>query len=149
MTRTLKHPYTLFVWYAFLWMIKTSRWEDIDANHLVSVEFFLSLYALYLLAMVQVADLRSSMQKNWPTLACPSGNGVSFWTHEWEKHGTCSESVLDQHGYFQAALSLQKQANLLQALASAGKSSSFSHSPAPFRVVPWLFLFFFWSLVLW
>ena len=97
--------------------------------------FFLSLYALYLLAMVQVADLRSSMQKKWPTLACPSGNGVSFWTHEWEKHGTCSESVLDQHGYFQAALSLQKQANLLQALASAGKSS-FSHSPAPFRVVP-------------
>jgi ribonuclease T2 len=98
--------------------------------------FILSLHVLYLLAMLQVADLRSSMQKNWPTLACPSGNGVSFWTHEWEKHGTCSESVLDQHGYFQAALSLQKQAKLLQALASAGKSSSFSHSPAPFRVVP-------------
>ncbi|KAJ6322439.1 hypothetical protein OIU77_012311 [Salix suchowensis] len=69
---------------------------------------------------VKIADLRSSMQKNWPTLACPSGNGVGFWTHEWEKHGTCSESVLDQHGYFQAALGLQKQVNLLQALTSAG-----------------------------
>ena len=44
MTRTLKHTYTLFVWYAFLWMIKTSRWEDIDANHLLSVEFFLSFF---------------------------------------------------------------------------------------------------------
>ncbi|KAJ6690000.1 hypothetical protein OIU85_006300 [Salix viminalis] len=69
---------------------------------------------------VKITDLRSSMQKNWPTLACPSGNGVGFWTHEWEKHGTCSESVLDQHGYFQAALGLQKQVNLLQALTSAG-----------------------------
>ncbi|CAK7326089.1 unnamed protein product [Dovyalis caffra] len=68
----------------------------------------------------EVADLRSSMQKNWPTLACPSGSGVTFWTHEWEKHGTCSESNLDQHGYFQAALNLKKQANLLQALTTAG-----------------------------
>lgn len=68
----------------------------------------------------KVADLRSSLQKNWPTLACPSGNGVTFWTHEWEKHGTCSESVLDQHGYFQAALDLKKQVNLLQALTNAG-----------------------------
>ena len=75
--------------------------------------------------MVQVADLRSSMQKNWPTLACPSGSGVAFWAHEWEKHGTCSESILDQHGYFQAALNLRRQVNLLQALKNAGKSLSF------------------------
>ncbi|KAF3431469.1 hypothetical protein FNV43_RR26200 [Rhamnella rubrinervis] len=68
----------------------------------------------------QISDLTSSMQKNWPTLACPSGNGIKFWSHEWDKHGTCSESVLDQHGYFQAALSLKKQVNLLQILQSAG-----------------------------
>ncbi|KAL3578857.1 hypothetical protein D5086_020361 [Populus alba] len=67
-----------------------------------------------------VADLRSGMQKSWPTLACSSGTGVAFWTHEWEKHGTCSESTLDQHGYFQAALDLKKQVNLLQALTNAG-----------------------------
>ncbi|KAJ9187485.1 hypothetical protein P3X46_002936 [Hevea brasiliensis] len=68
----------------------------------------------------KISDLRSSMEKNWPTLACPSGNGLTFWSHEWEKHGTCSESILDQHGYFEAALDLKKQANLLQALQSSG-----------------------------
>lgn len=72
--------------------------------------------------MVQISDLISSMQKKWPTLACPSGNGVTFWSHEWEKHGTCSESVLDQHGYFKAALALKNQVNLLQALQSAGQN---------------------------
>ncbi|KAL9424171.1 hypothetical protein AB3S75_036120 [Citrus x aurantiifolia] len=68
----------------------------------------------------QISDLRSSMQKNWPTLACPSGNGITFWSHEWEKHGTCSESVLNQHQYFQTALNLKNQINLLQALRTAG-----------------------------
>ncbi|KAM0983899.1 hypothetical protein ACFX2I_011308 [Malus domestica] len=68
----------------------------------------------------EISDLRSSMQKEWPTLACPSGNGITFWTHEWEKHGTCSESFIDQHGYFAAALNLKKKINLLQALESAG-----------------------------
>ncbi|XP_058096466.1 extracellular ribonuclease LE-like [Magnolia sinica] len=68
----------------------------------------------------EINDLTSKMQTNWPTLACPSGNGLKFWEHEWEKHGTCSESVLDQHGYFQAALTLKKQVNLLQILENAG-----------------------------
>ncbi|ESR51938.1 hypothetical protein CICLE_v10032651mg [Citrus x clementina] len=67
----------------------------------------------------QISDLRSSMQKNWPTLACPSGNGITFWSHEWEKHGTCSESVLNQHQYFQTALNLKNQIHLLQALRTA------------------------------
>ncbi|MED6130503.1 Ribonuclease pancreatic beta-type [Stylosanthes scabra] len=68
----------------------------------------------------QVSDLISTMQKEWPTLACPSGNGIQFWTHEWDKHGTCSESILNQHDYFAAALNLKQKANLLQALTSAG-----------------------------
>lgn len=68
----------------------------------------------------EISDLTTSMRRNWPTLACPSGSGVDFWSHEWEKHGTCSESVLDQHGYFQKALSLKQQVNLLTALTSAG-----------------------------
>ncbi|XP_058010031.1 extracellular ribonuclease LE-like [Hevea brasiliensis] len=70
----------------------------------------------------KISDLRSSMQNNRPTLACPRGNGVAFWLHEWDKHGTCFESVLDQHGYFKAALDLKKQVNLLQALKNAGES---------------------------
>ncbi|KAL5540668.1 hypothetical protein UlMin_041252 [Ulmus minor] len=68
----------------------------------------------------KISDLTSSMQKNWPTLSCPSNSGLQFWTHEWDKHGTCSESQLDQHAYFQAALNLKRQVNLLQILKTAG-----------------------------
>ncbi|KAL0364003.1 UNVERIFIED_CONTAM: Intracellular ribonuclease LX [Sesamum angustifolium] len=64
------------------------------------------------------SDLVSRMQKDWPTLACPSGDGMKFWGHEWEKHGTCTS--LDQHSYFQAALDLKSKANLLQVLGDAG-----------------------------
>ncbi|KAI5437434.1 Ribonuclease pancreatic beta-type, partial [Lathyrus oleraceus] len=68
----------------------------------------------------QISDLTSSLQKNWPTLACPSGDGIQFWTHEWEKHGTCSESSLKQHDYFETTLNLKQKSNLLEALTSAG-----------------------------
>ncbi|KAK1313486.1 Ribonuclease 1 [Acorus calamus] len=40
--------------------------------------------------------------------------------HEWDKHATCSESVLDQHGYFATALDLKDQLNLLKVLKTAG-----------------------------
>ncbi|XP_059648837.1 intracellular ribonuclease LX-like [Cornus florida] len=68
----------------------------------------------------EVSDLIRTMEEDWPTLACPSGDGLKFWGHEWNKHGTCSESMLDQHAYFQKALDLKKKANLLQVLKSAG-----------------------------
>ncbi|KAJ6811977.1 ribonuclease 1-like [Iris pallida] len=68
----------------------------------------------------KISDLTRRMQSDWPTLACPSGSGQTFWSHEWSKHGTCSESILNQHGYFQAALNLKQQVNLLQILTSAG-----------------------------
>ncbi|KAJ7953815.1 Ribonuclease [Quillaja saponaria] len=95
----------------------------------------------------EISDLRSSMQRNWPTLACPSGSGIQFWTHEWEKHGTCSESVLDQHGYFETALNLKNKANILQALTRAGiqpdgKSYSLSSIKDSIKVAigytPWI-----------
>ncbi|KAI8527704.1 hypothetical protein RHMOL_Rhmol12G0095600 [Rhododendron molle] len=68
----------------------------------------------------KISDLLSRLEKDWPTLACPSGDGIKFWGHEWNKHGTCSESLLDQHSYFQKALDLKAKANLLQALQTAG-----------------------------
>ncbi|MFS7959195.1 putative ribonuclease T(2) [Helianthus anomalus] len=68
----------------------------------------------------EISDLTSYMQTQWPTLACPSNNGLTFWGHEWDKHGTCSESVLNQHDYFATTLSLKNEINLLQALQSAG-----------------------------
>ncbi|XP_021746760.1 ribonuclease 1-like [Chenopodium quinoa] len=66
----------------------------------------------------QTSSLLKRMRTEWPTLACPSGDGLKFWSHEWEKHGTCS--ALGQHDYFQTALDLKNQANLLQSLTSAG-----------------------------
>ncbi|XP_068649350.1 ribonuclease 1-like [Aristolochia californica] len=68
----------------------------------------------------QVADLTTEMQMEWPSLSCPSSNGSGFWSHEWDKHGTCSESVFEQHGYFEAALKLKKKVNLLQVLTDEG-----------------------------
>ncbi|KAJ4981896.1 hypothetical protein NE237_032733 [Protea cynaroides] len=29
-----------------------------------------------------ISDLISRMQSDWPTLACPSNDGVKFWSHE-------------------------------------------------------------------
>ena len=60
------------------------------------------------------------MQKDWPSLSCPSSDGLRFWSHEWEKHGTCSESELDQKEYFEAAIKLKEKANLLKLLNDAG-----------------------------
>ncbi|KAJ3705735.1 hypothetical protein LUZ61_009440 [Rhynchospora tenuis] len=70
----------------------------------------------------KIQDLVSSLRTNWPSLACPSSDSTSFWQHEWDKHGTCSESVMDEHGYFQDALNLKSRINLLQYLQSAGIS---------------------------
>ncbi|KAH6798072.1 ribonuclease 1 [Perilla frutescens var. hirtella] len=68
----------------------------------------------------KISDLISQMQNDWPTLACPSSSGSTFWSHEWDKHGTCAESILDQHSYFKSALNLKSQIDLLQILQSAG-----------------------------
>ncbi|KAF3320158.1 extracellular ribonuclease LE-like protein [Carex littledalei] len=68
----------------------------------------------------EIEDLQRTMEEYWPTLACPTGNGLKFWAHEWDKHGTCTESTLDQHSYFLSALNLYKKANLLTALQDAG-----------------------------
>ncbi|KAL6187693.1 hypothetical protein ACLB2K_039088 [Fragaria x ananassa] len=67
----------------------------------------------------EISELMSSLEKNWPSMSCPSSNGYRFWSHEWEKHGTCAESELDQKDYSQAGLKLKEKANLLQALKKA------------------------------
>ncbi|XP_073130837.1 extracellular ribonuclease LE-like [Henckelia pumila] len=68
----------------------------------------------------KISDLISRMQQDWPTLGCPSNSGTTFWSHEWDKHGTCSESVLNQHAYFKSALNLKSKFDLLQILQGAG-----------------------------
>ncbi|KAL6859406.1 hypothetical protein ACP4OV_017665 [Aristida adscensionis] len=68
----------------------------------------------------KVKDLMGSLRAKWPTLACPSNDGLTFWSHEWDKHGTCASNVFDEHGYFQAALRLRDQLGVLRALAAGG-----------------------------
>jgi hypothetical protein len=60
------------------------------------------------------------MLKSWPTFVCSKKGARKFWSHEWTKHGTCSESVLDMHAYFAAALKLKDKVDLLQTLKNAG-----------------------------
>ncbi|KAK9750765.1 hypothetical protein RND81_02G220200 [Saponaria officinalis] len=63
--------------------------------------------------------LQTSLRKSWPTFTCPQ-IGRKFWVHEWNKHGTCSKSVLGELAYFKRALNLKNKINILQALARAG-----------------------------
>jgi ribonuclease T2 len=48
----------------------------------------------------------ATLQKYWPNVKSTTGSSSysSFWSHEWEKHGTCSG--LDQATYFKTAVSL-------------------------------------------
>ncbi|WJX62570.1 ribonuclease T2 [Trifolium repens] len=68
----------------------------------------------------KISDLIKNLEKNWPSLNCPSNDGIKLWSHEWMKHGTCSESELTQHDYFQTALKLKQKLNLLQIFKNAG-----------------------------
>lgn len=53
------------------------------------------------------------MEQKWPNVKSPTASSsyqswsmsdTSFWEHEWDKHGTCSN--MDQHTYFFVALQL-------------------------------------------
>ncbi|KAF9621157.1 hypothetical protein IFM89_016651 [Coptis chinensis] len=68
----------------------------------------------------KISKLSQSLQTHWPSLACPSKNGMKHWSNEWYKYGTCSKSILDQHKYFEAAINLKKKVNLLKILQTAG-----------------------------
>ncbi|KAL3696530.1 hypothetical protein R1sor_010606 [Riccia sorocarpa] len=71
----------------------------------------------------QIQDLIPQMNKYWGSLSCPSSDGTDFWSHEWEKHGTCSGG-LSQHEYFAKGLALIKSLNLLGSLQNAGVKPS-------------------------
>ncbi|CAL0318237.1 unnamed protein product [Lupinus luteus] len=68
----------------------------------------------------EVSNITSKLQSHWPTLACPTNNGTRFWAHEWEKHGTCSMSKLNQHDYFELAIKLKQKTDLKQTFRNAG-----------------------------
>ncbi|PIA29400.1 hypothetical protein AQUCO_06000044v1 [Aquilegia coerulea] len=67
---------------------------------------------------LKVAGITTLLQKYWPSLTCPSVNGMEHWANEWKQFGTCS--ALNQHKYFKAAVNLRKKVNLLKILKTAG-----------------------------
>ena len=70
--------------------------------------------------MEQISDPGSRMQTSWPSLVCPSSNNSKFWTHEWDKHSTCTEPILDQHGYFETTLNPKDSVDPLRILQNTG-----------------------------
>ena len=68
---------------------------------------------------MQIKYMEGRLQKSWPTFTCPQ-IGRKFWVHEWNKHGTCTESILGELNYFEGALYLKSKVNIYQALAKAG-----------------------------
>lgn len=74
--------------------------------------------------MMQLSNMISYLQKDWPSLACPS-SCTQLWGEEWEKHGTCSQSLLDQYGYFLQALVVKDVVDILQMLQLDGTYSLF------------------------
>ncbi|KAJ4461143.1 putative RNase [Paratrimastix pyriformis] len=66
----------------------------------------------------QIADLKPQLDLNWPSF---NGPNADFYTHEWNKHGTCALNVAkDEHDYFQRTLALNSRYDLSAALARAG-----------------------------
>ena len=62
------------------------------------------------------------LKKEWPALVCQCWDGLEqYWSHEWAKHGTCSEQVLAQNPYFKANLDLKTKADVLKTLEIDGK----------------------------
>ena len=75
-------------------------------------------------AAFQVKPFIQQMDKWWPSY---DGPNADFWKHEYEKHGTCAESIPQlstQLGFFKTTLSLVQQYNFIPLLAAGGITPS-------------------------
>eukprot|EP01064_Diplonema_japonicum_P008739 TRINITY_DN16139_c0_g1_i1.p1 TRINITY_DN16139_c0_g1~~TRINITY_DN16139_c0_g1_i1.p1 ORF type:complete len:156 (+),score=23.97 TRINITY_DN16139_c0_g1_i1:49-516(+) len=57
----------------------------------------------------EVQSLLPQMKEDWPS---DNGSDESFWTHEWEKHGSCADNM-PEFQYFNTTLNLYTQYNHL------------------------------------
>lgn len=67
----------------------------------------------------QVQSIEDQLHQYWPSY---EGNAAEFWTHEWEKHGTCSSDTKDlatELGYFSKTLALRGAHDIGAALKKA------------------------------
>lgn len=61
-----------------------------------------------------VADLLPRLEVEWPSM---SETDDGFWTHEWQKHGSCTD--MPEHDYFKKGLELNENYDLMGPLYSA------------------------------
>lgn len=63
----------------------------------------------------KVSSIMQEMTARWSSYG---GENKEFWSHEWSKHGTCSQNRT-QLSYFQQALNIREEAKILSTLAAA------------------------------
>ncbi|KAI9245771.1 ribonuclease T2-like protein [Sporodiniella umbellata] len=87
------------------------------------------------------SNLYDTMQTYWPS---NTGDNNKFWSHEWNKHGTCvttldpkcysdyqeNEELVD---YFQKAIDLRQKYNVYQALSAKGITPGGTYSADAIR----------------
>lgn len=69
------------------------------------------------LNMTALAPLVPTLQQDWPNCFAAFQDDESFWTHEWQKHGSCTG--MGQVGFFNYTLALYER--LLPSLPAACK----------------------------
>ncbi|CDP16222.1 unnamed protein product [Coffea canephora] len=97
-------------------------------------------------APIQDENKFKQLDSIWPNLDQPRpeydrlGSRVlaqSFWGHEWNKHGTCSENMYNQTQYFDLAIKLKNRYNLLSILEQGGLSRGHSHELSDVNSTIW------------
>lgn len=68
----------------------------------------------------QVSDLMDRLNEEWPSLVLE--DNYELWKYEWENLGICSQALLPQHAFFEAALKLKEKYRLVDMLADKGLS---------------------------
>ncbi|XP_062150830.1 extracellular ribonuclease LE-like isoform X2 [Alnus glutinosa] len=63
----------------------------------------------------KISDLIDRLNVEWPSLVLE--DNYELWKYELEKHGICSQALLPQHAFFEAALKLKEKYRLVDMLA--------------------------------
>lgn len=66
----------------------------------------------------QINSLVPLLNEEWPDVIY--NDNRSFWKHEWDFHGTCSEARFPQYEYFRTTLNLKHQYDVYGMLTAAG-----------------------------
>lgn len=67
---------------------------------------------------MQLSSLKDDLNSYWPNLKCPRNNGVVYWKKSWKTYGVCSS--MNETEYFQAALDLRAEVDVLSLLDKKG-----------------------------